>query len=1750
MTNFPDSLDDDTTLPIVNNNITELGGEAIDALRDAVFAIEQNIGIGAAGTAGDIATRIGVAFYPDGSLKPSAITSLGLVTLPITEDQIANFAQIPESKLKLDFKTQDLFNYIKDLTGDINVAISWISLTGVKLEPHLLGALYRHTLDQIDVTPDPVTLPFLENKFRQFRNNDHAYFLISDMNTELLEHQWADGSPATGIQNVVTNDGSTYPSNYGHTASGIFLNSSRFFVIPQTTNDLQALADFIDSASIFLYGTRIQNLYSNGISRISRSASLITDGYGQPIIPPTPAIAYLLNTGGSSSPVDDINTGDDIIEFVPDAADVSSNAFDAKFALVKIGDIIRINYGTVEVPFVIKEKKYTQSGGNKKYVVRIAGKNLFYSATAVARIDKPLFNDAKWGALAIAPVNNEFAETPSLIVSNPRGAVALGNEFNPDQLDGYHYMLYLALFPTGNPSDGYTILPGIDVTGNLGVTAGKYTLDSVVTATNAAFRANGYNYRFIAFSYQGQFGVMLADSYNNTGFSILSAVVASDGSYDSLGTETSFPNNVVDVFPTGALTLIDPLGFGVGGSAVASPPYMTTYGSAEASLLPTKLFVPLKRNNYYVNGIEREKLTLEVDQSLDGYGDGYWTAVIQTVNVFPGPGGHVQTTYRVNLDLSTSNLKAGKTLVVQSLGESGLVDYGRFIIESVTFTCSPSDFTDITVYDSVHATGTSPSSTLGVGATVALYFNSDSVSFNAESATDPLAIGPFKRHFEVYIDQDGKTFTHERSRINIRGGTLFVGAVPLYTYSELAKLDILKVSPKLRGYQFGSVNKITLHVSLNATVGAFDGYLCSFDGTNYSHIGPDTIGFFGQTTRIYDESTVDYIDILFDIDQAVSTFNNQNIDFQLFPTLSLDDEVMMIATCQVNDTDKTVTRLRDERQFGNTSEKDLTTSALDFINLGDKELHTNGVIRGFDVKTDNGLTNPNGDQIYLNGGTVLVNGKLIQMNAETVSIPIVQELYSASLYNINWAVCVNDKGEYQTIPITDYDPILGTPNGALLRIFVAHNPITVTDYNIESTNFVNIVGHRRDLALLYMVASTVTGTTTSLTVNDARRYVSNVNSVDPIVLSSDTVSEDAFNGNFRDLDAALIWIKYSRTFNSLVKLRGVMVFDEAIDLTGFDHRVEFVGEGATLELVGNNGITIGNNVTLRNLNFVYGPPISFSDGYIHGGNGCIYANLATDDLSNIVIEKCNFSMNDPLNPAHPPFISFEINRGFTLKDVTIRDNKFADSVGNSKGHTAICIAHNLLGSGTDPAAVKNILIENNDCDDQMIIVSSFASNVQLLTGLGLACFNVNINNNSCGVIGVIPSLTPTLVDDLAIPRLVSITRNTCKLISALDAYFGFTLKTSVAAPTYGIGNIIASGNACNWVHLAGSDQVADTHYANLKIVDNTLTANDATFLNDFYAFLGSAFNIAIRTLAPFGTTNEKNSAIISGNTLDSGIYGGITYTYAYGIAGTSSSIISNNIIRGLTAVSSVGIAVGLNSGISTPSRQYTITNNQIFRGANTIVGYVFIVGSAGDSALCVDNYFDGYTIDNVSNTAVVFVSGAINTVVERNINQTVAARVPASAGQIGIRASAATFEPVVAGVAPNITASFVQAQQDLNFQYKDHTVHQKVNWMVPLNGTIPPNCQLISASASVFVSVAGGTTEDANLWFVNSPLGPSTFSNVTLTVSPQTLSKTNTLAYSSNPDEGTFIVLEFDILHATLDVLATASNGMVITYRW
>jgi hypothetical protein len=149
---YPNALDDDVTIIRVDDNIVEIGGDAINGLRSAVFNIEETLGINPQGSTNDVVTRLNRSLNADGSIKASALSSIGLVTLPITNNQIASNAGIEEVKLDLDYSTTQLKSQIDGYYARINPIAEGLGnlIHNVNLHvahPSLWGKHLTHDID-------------------------------------------------------------------------------------------------------------------------------------------------------------------------------------------------------------------------------------------------------------------------------------------------------------------------------------------------------------------------------------------------------------------------------------------------------------------------------------------------------------------------------------------------------------------------------------------------------------------------------------------------------------------------------------------------------------------------------------------------------------------------------------------------------------------------------------------------------------------------------------------------------------------------------------------------------------------------------------------------------------------------------------------------------------------------------------------------------------------------------------------------------------------------------------------------------------------------------------------------------------------------------------------------------------------------------------------------------------------------------------------------------------------------------------------------------------------------------------------------------------------------------------------------------------------------------------------------------------------------------------------------------------------
>lgn len=150
MSNYPNKIDTDTELPIVIDNVTEVTADIINAIREAVIAIEVALGIDPQGSSNNLSDRINNALNADGTIKGSALSSAGLISLPVTNTHIGSSAAIEESKLNLDYTTQELQDQISSNDIDISELQSRLQSLLNRYNLHITGSGDRHNSSHID----------------------------------------------------------------------------------------------------------------------------------------------------------------------------------------------------------------------------------------------------------------------------------------------------------------------------------------------------------------------------------------------------------------------------------------------------------------------------------------------------------------------------------------------------------------------------------------------------------------------------------------------------------------------------------------------------------------------------------------------------------------------------------------------------------------------------------------------------------------------------------------------------------------------------------------------------------------------------------------------------------------------------------------------------------------------------------------------------------------------------------------------------------------------------------------------------------------------------------------------------------------------------------------------------------------------------------------------------------------------------------------------------------------------------------------------------------------------------------------------------------------------------------------------------------------------------------------------------------------------------------------------------------------
>lgn len=1536
MTVYPFQLDDDTTIVRIDDNLSELGTEAINQLRSAVFAIEAELGTNASGTLTSLADRVGVSINPNGTIKSSALTSVGLATLPLDDAQVGANAGIKESKLALNYSTADLNAQITSNISLLNSTAAFVATTNADLLSHISGATLlsdgstagRHVASHVDINAvpsDPRDIGFvwtgLLDKDGNFRTATTVAEALLQINNAFVDHELNETGDA-------------------HTATGISVDTSEFRIIPQSANTVQKSLDAIDEANVLVIQEHQANQHSNGVPRESRSVILNdVDGYSQNIVPSTEASAFLSNCP-ATTPIDNNSTGDDIISFNPDN---TGNLFDEKFSRVSIGDVIRVNYGNgIEGVFNVESKRHIPG---VEWVVRINGTNLYPADgySAYARIDKKRFETNSWGTLAVAPANNDIdiSIMSSVIVGNPKAARVLGIAFDPTQLDSTHYNLWIQMYPTGDPNDDTVVLPPIDVTGDQGVSPGSYTIETVVKTVNNAFRSGGYNYRFMAFEHDGEFGIMMTDAIDNASFSIINGSLSAGALVSGV-----YSNNVIGDAVDGK----DALGFGYAKASVASPVFTSSYSSSNAAkIYPTVIHPPLDNRDYSVNGISRDSFrsTYETTPSKP-----YWDGYISNRTSIGATS--VEITYQIDGDLTAAELKPGKTITVQPAVERtdalfSEVDYGRFVIKSVNFgTCCPGvdATTSITVVNGLHATG-SPIGGTGVPPLpVKIYFGEDSVSFNQSNVIDAVNSDSYFRYHEIFVNEEGSTFSHERARMPIQTETSSGVAT--------ANFKIKSVSPKLRGFtDSGSVtdNKYVRFVvtSYDSVSGEYDGYLgrripSTNDVTDFGRI---VTARKNVPTRFYDNTDVDYIEIEYvEPDQypgtnILSTNSQRYVDIEVFDTLATNQENFRIAGCGL--LSNSIDTIVDLREFGNVSETDFTDSAIRFIEAGDRLLHSNGVIAGFTYKGESSA-----GTLDFNGGLALVNGHISTLNDQSISIPeIVQDTGAGQTNTLNWAICVNDQDLLEAIPVTPTK-----------QHFFARRTGDSDNYYIPSVTFSELTANRKDLCIISVVNVTIASVTVN-SVSDARKLINNDTLNIPL-----TLSNDADKSSFTSFEQVIAWCDGLETEVN-VHVNGDILIDEEVDLRGVNN-LNLIGAGGTIIVTSQTGFRINSGVKLNDIDIVYNGSFSGLSGtnnlHLDEGHACVYIDASSTDSNGVQVTECRFSRT--LAEARPPFVLARSTTSRTIDDIKINDNTFSPE-GTADILNGAAVLYYDSPESTPTGVISNAEIDNNTVGGKnMIAVTAGTS-----SAMHPMCRDVTISRNKMPL-GYIGYLITTHSDGY-IPNDVGllIEKNKVGGITRIGSDGKYSSSGYGFSDDFGTGYVNIYKNNTSFISSIILDNPGGASTTVQPVSSLVIDSNIVRFTkprSEITADLGTALD---RGIEANGASLLNPCKIINNQIIGNPDTGTADSSYGLGIFCNVFSDIQGNYIKHWRSLGILSTAVTVGS---------TIKGNTLVRGGQPTGPYI----TAASSDIVIDNKLDTRTTDDASN----FTTITGGSVVERNVN--------------------------------------------------------------------------------------------------------------------------------------------------------------------
>ena len=582
-TKYPNQIDTPSELPIVRDNIFEIGSDAINSLRSAIIQIEKTLGINPQGAIGmTVGDRISQSLDYSGNIRKEALDIAGIISGPVYDDQVSEVAAIKETKLKLDFPTKILqseISYVSSLIDEIQKQIEEISS---KLSAHLSpDAINRHPAKAISTTIIANTTS--SSGIREF--------------------------PASNVQSVlegifsshINYDGIDISStNNSHSASQIYFDNTLTADI--LSNDVQGA---IEEASAFLTKgiEKHQDLFhSNGFSKTAYISDKENSSYGV-LLSENSTVSILQNLG--EKPYFEI-TLDSMISVPAEG--------------VGIGDIIELTVNGVSKEYQIYKVQNDINSGD------ITGFWLFgIFFTTEFSIDAKIFlrRHRSYNSIGLLASNREnygLSSSSIIQIINPDAPFISSFEVNPAEITSSNRYFDIKINGTSYSFDAYSLA------------ASTQSIDSVIKAINETVDQLGLP--ILAYRINIESGgseIVIAHNISSLDDSLSSLeIVRVDGAIDSLGL-SSFESKVIYGQPgssyyidgkqyTGLLKKLDLTGFDIDASRIISSGALgidfTSYNIKKGDVVN---IIDLDVKSYEVVSISASSITLSSRQLPSGF---------------------------------------------------------------------------------------------------------------------------------------------------------------------------------------------------------------------------------------------------------------------------------------------------------------------------------------------------------------------------------------------------------------------------------------------------------------------------------------------------------------------------------------------------------------------------------------------------------------------------------------------------------------------------------------------------------------------------------------------------------------------------------------------------------------------------------------------------------------------------------------------------------------------------------------------------------------------------------------------------------------------------------------------------------------------------------------------------------------------------------------------------------------------------